>query len=115
MTRQHLSATDKEFEASDPLELAAMAVEGDPTAMLDGLIEEYLRLGWNDVQIEALFASPVYAATYSLGQRFGKDRVRERIAQKRGRCGIFRVQIEAESPVHCPATALGESGGPCHG
>ena len=75
---------EKECEPDDPMELHAHAVSGDATLMLDQLIEEFARMGWDAGRIESLFQDPFYQAMHDLKLKFGletdswKDRRRTR-------------------------------------
>jgi len=70
----------KEFEPEDPMELVGMALAGgNPDEVLDGLVQEYLLMGWKPVQILWLFHSPHYAATHRLYRLKGEAYVRERV------------------------------------
>ncbi len=84
------------------MRLRAEAVEGDPRVMLEGLIEEYARMGWDAGQIAWLFEDPFFGATHALASRLGGEAIRDRIEQTLQRCGVFRFDtIEAR-----PATEL---------
>ena len=77
----------------DPMTLNAAPVLGDPAVMLDGLIEEYARQGWNETMIALLFTSPEYQATYRLTQLFGEQYVRQRIRDTLHRMGTLRFNV----------------------
>ena len=77
----------------DPMALNATPVQGDPAVMLDGLIEEYARQGWNETMIAPLFTSPAYRATYRLTQIFGEEHVRQRIRDTLLRTGTMRFNV----------------------
>ncbi len=93
-------------EPDDPMELRPELVEGNPEAMLEGLIEEYARLGWGADQIARIFEDPFFGATHSLAQRFGGEAIRCLIEHTLQRCGVFRFDtVESK-----PDTPSGESG-----
>ena len=104
----------KAADVDDPMQLRAGVVEGNPLAMLQGLIEEYARMGWDADQIAAIFDNPFFAATHGLTTQFGRARIRENIEQTLERCGVFRFDtVEPESaatPLPCPDTATPLSG-----
>ena len=93
-------------EPDDPMQLRPRLVEGNPEAMLEGLIEEYARLGWDANQIARIFEDPFFVATHGLARRFGGEAIRCRIEQTLQRCGVFRFDtIESK-----PDTPSGERG-----
>lgn len=89
-----LGLPEKECEPDDPMELHAHAVSGDAALMLDQLIEEFARMGWDTNRIESLFQDPFYQAMHGLKLKFGLEMIRERIAAVIGRHGVLRVSGE---------------------
>lgn len=85
---------EKECEPDDPMELYAHAVSGDTALMLDQLIEEFARMGWDANRIESLFQDPFYQAMHGLKLKFGLETIRERIAAVIDRHGVLRVSGE---------------------
>jgi hypothetical protein len=70
----------KEFDPEDPMELVGVAIpEGDDDLALDGIVQEYLFMGWNVTQIMFLFTSPYYGATHQIYERKGSAYVTERV------------------------------------
>ena len=70
----------KEFDPEDPMELVGVAVpEGNDDEALDGIVQEYLFLGWSPTQIMFLFTSPYYGATHQIYERKGAAYVSERV------------------------------------
>ena len=70
----------KEFDPQDPMELVGVAVPGgDDDQALDGIVQEYLFMGWSPRQIMFLFKSPYYAATHQIYERKGAGYVSERV------------------------------------
>jgi hypothetical protein len=68
-----------EFVAEDPLELVGMVLPGEPgqlEAMAECLVEEYVRLGWDERRLMALFASPMFLAPHRIYQQKGEAYVR---------------------------------------
>ena len=54
----------KEFEPEDPMELVGITVpDCDSDQVLDGIVQEYLFMGWSAQQILLLFWSPYYGGT----------------------------------------------------
>ncbi len=93
------SLPPKTPQADDPMQLKAGLLEGNPQAMLEGLIEEYARMGWNADQIARLFEQPFFAATHGLTRRFGREAIRACIDQTLQRCGVFRFDTTESQPV----------------
>jgi hypothetical protein len=69
-----------EFDPEDPLELVGVEVSGgDPDQVLDGIVQEYLFMGWSPLQILFLFRSPHYGATHQIYKAKGEAYVKERV------------------------------------
>ena len=83
---------DRAVEPEDPMSLHADSVEGDPSAMVDSLIEEYARLGWDAPRIENLFRQQFFMATASLGELYGEEGIRERVTAVLARFGVHRFR-----------------------
>ena len=70
----------KQYEPEDPNELVAVSVPGgNSDQVLDGLVQEYLLMGWTEWEIKILFRSPYYGATHQLFREKGEAQVNERI------------------------------------
>ena len=93
------SLPPKPPQADDPMQLKAGLLEGNPQAMLEGLIEEYAHMGWNADQIARLFEQPFFGATHGLTRRFGREAIRVCIDQTLQRCGVFRFDTTESQPV----------------
>ena len=79
-----------EFDFDDPLELNGMALpsEVDTTdAMTECFVEEFLRMGYTDRQILALFRNPHYLGMNMVLQNRGEVYVKECIATVFARWG----------------------------
>lgn len=93
MTRQELpmlgpSGGTKTAEPDDPLELVGVPVPVDEATfdeMARTLIEEYVRDGWSDARLLALFRSPFYAGLHVAWRRRGEAWVRAELAACRAR------------------------------
>ena len=59
--------------------VGVMAPGGDEDEALDGIVQEYLLLGWSAAQIMFLFRSPTYAATHRIFERKGAAYVKDRV------------------------------------
>ena len=94
MTRRPLPmlgpAGAKGAEADDPLELVGVPVAVDEATfdeMARCLVEEYVRDGWDDDHLLALFRSPFYAGLHVIWRRRGEAWVRRLMATTRVRWG----------------------------
>jgi hypothetical protein len=70
------------FETEDPLELVGMVMPGEPgqlEAMAECLVEEYIRMGWNEEQLMRLFVDPMFMATYRVYRQLGYTFVQDLI------------------------------------
>ncbi len=71
---------DKEFDPDDPMELVGVEIPGgDADQRMDDIIQEYLFIGWTELQILFLFRSPHYMATHQIYRQRGERCVMERI------------------------------------
>ena len=80
----------KGAEADDPLELVGVPVAVDEATfdeMARCLVEEYVRDGWDDAHLLALFRSPFYAGLHVIWRRRGDAWVRWVMAETRLRWG----------------------------
>jgi hypothetical protein len=80
-----------EFVAEDPMELVGVVMPGEPgmlEAMAECLVEEYIRLGWDEERLMALFASPLYMATHRIYRAQGEEYVRTLIRRLQAQWGI---------------------------
>ena len=69
-----------EFVQEDPLELVGMVLpgeEGQLEAMAECIIDEYVRLGWDERRLMTLFVNPLFMATYRIYRQKGEAYVRE--------------------------------------
>jgi hypothetical protein len=78
----------KDPEADDPLELVGVPVAVDEATfdeMARCLVEEYVRDGWDDAHLLALFRSPFYAGLHVIWRRRGEAWVRGLLGEARAR------------------------------
>jgi hypothetical protein len=78
----------KTAEPDDPLELIGVPVPVDEATfdeMASCFVEEFVRDGWTDQRLLALFRSPFYAGLHVIWRRRGELWVRDLIAQNRAR------------------------------
>lgn len=102
-TAEFGTGLSKTPEPDDPMSMEAELVSGDPLLMLDCLIEEFARLGWDAKRIGNMFENPFFLASHGLAQRFGQEAVRERIQQTLRQCGVYRFKIIEPTPVGKPS------------
>ena len=80
-------ATDmpnKHFEQDDPMDLVGMVLPGEAgqvEAMAECIVEEYVRLGWDERRLFSLFVSPMFLATHRIYRQKGEGYVRRLIRQ----------------------------------
>ena len=76
----------KPLKFSDPHELVGIAfAAGDADLMAECLVEEYLRLGWNNSQLMSLFTRPCFRMTHRIYLDRGHQYVAELIAHVRAK------------------------------
>ena len=95
---------DRPPEPTDPFQMFAAGVEGDPELMLTCLVEEYSRLGYDAEGLVALFDDPEFLATHGLSELLGPEETRERVLSVLARCGVLRVTahvLPPENPSAC--------------
>ena len=89
--------TAKAFEPDDPLALVGVAVPADADAldeMARCLVEEYVREGWEEGCLLALFRDPFYRTPHMIYRARGEEYVRQLIEQVRARWGIWQTAVE---------------------
>ncbi len=113
-----------EFDHEDPMQLVGMNMpplsDQDMLAMTRGLIDEYVRMGWEDEEVLGLFRSPVYQMPYMILRSQGEEYVQEALASVREQWGdiwqsrktvIQPVQTdEAAGDGFVPLTSVGRFG-----
>ncbi len=88
----------KPAAADDPMQVRGDSVPGDQQVMLQCLIEEFARMGWNANQIRLLFENKFFLASHGLAERLGQEAVRECIEQTLQRCGVFHFEMSESKP-----------------
>jgi len=86
-----------EAASTDPMELNELVGpplrDEDVDAMTDALIDEYIRLGFDDEALLSLFRNPHYTLTHWIWLTRGERYAREAIARVRARWGnVWRFQ-----------------------
>jgi hypothetical protein len=99
---------DKDTAPEDPMQRSGRVVPGDPAAMLDGLVEEFARMGMPRDRILNLFENPVFEATHGLSVVLGAEVVHERVDAVLQRCGIWNITVHEVAA----AQPCGASGDP---
>ena len=82
-----------EFVDEDPLELVGMVMpgeEGQLERMAEVIVEEYVRMGWDEPRLMTLFVNPLFMATHRIYRQKGEDYVRELIRKMCGKWGVMR-------------------------
>jgi hypothetical protein len=80
-----------EFVAEDPMELVGMNMPGEPgqlEAMAEAIVEEYVRLGWNEKRLMPLFTNEMYLLPHRIYRQKGEAYVRELIRRTCARWGV---------------------------
>lgn len=80
-----------EFAAEDPMELVGMVLPGQPgqlETMAECIIEEYVRLGWNEQRLMTIFVNPIFMATHRIYRLKGEAYVRQLIQKT---CARWKV------------------------
>lgn len=82
-----------EFVAQDPMEMVGVVVPGEPgqlEAMAECLVEEYVRLGWDEERLMVLFRNPMFLATHRIQRQKGEPYVRALIQRVRAKWRVAR-------------------------
>ena len=77
-----------EFVNEDPMELVGMVLPGDENQlelMAECIVDEYVRMGWDEKRLMTLFTNPMFLGTYRIYHQRGEDYVRELIRVTRER------------------------------
>lgn len=81
-----------EFEDDDPMELVGMVMPGEPGMlenMAEIIVDEYVRLGWDEERLMTLFVNPMFMATHRIYRQKGETYVRELIRVILARWGVI--------------------------
>jgi hypothetical protein len=81
----------EEFDTEDPMELVGMVLPGEAgqlEAMAECIVEEYVRMGWDERRLMALFVNPMFLATYRIYRQKGEAYVRNLVRKTCARYGI---------------------------
>jgi hypothetical protein len=89
-----MTVAQKVFDPEDPMALVGVVLDADAQAadeMARCLVEEYLREGWDEARLLALFRTPFYRALHMIYRHRGEDGVRALIAEVATTWGVWRV------------------------
>ena len=79
----------KPFEDDDPMELVGVALpDGDIEEMAACIVEEFVKMGFDDAHLLDLFKHPFYAGTHRIYHQKGEDYVKGLIERVRLRWGL---------------------------
>jgi hypothetical protein len=84
---------DRAILPDDPMMLEPVEIDGDPEIMIDCLIEEFARMGWDTDTIIRMFDDPFYEGPHRARQRYSDAAFRLRVRRVLARCGTLRVRI----------------------
>jgi hypothetical protein len=80
-----------EFVDEDPMELVGMVMPGEPgmlETMAEIIVDEYVRLGWDEERLMTLFVNPMFMSTHRIYRQKGEPYVRELIREVTARWGV---------------------------
>ncbi len=110
----------------DPLELTAELVGGDPSVMLDCVLQEFAWMGLDAEELVGLFHHPGYPVLCELRAFLGEQTVRNRVERLISQWGVMRFREVHGEPdpddddtIELVQLTLGNSlnpsipGGPC--
>ena len=69
----------KDLEHDDPMNLVGMVFPGEAgqvEAMAECIVEEYVRLGWDERRLLSIFVSPMFLATHRIYRQKGEGYIR---------------------------------------
>jgi hypothetical protein len=68
--------------------------EGQLEAMAECIIDEYVRMGWDEQRLMTLFVNPMFMATYRIYRQKGEGYVRDLIRQTGTRYRFHSVEVK---------------------
>ncbi|MBX3001469.1 MAG: hypothetical protein KF893_23310 [Caldilineaceae bacterium] len=86
-----------EFVDDDPMELVGMIMPGEPGMlenMAEIIVDEYVRLGWDEERLMTIFVNPMFMATHRIYRQKGETYVRGLIREVLARWGIKNLKRE---------------------
>jgi hypothetical protein len=85
-------------EADDPFELMAQPVAGDALVLLEGILQEFIWMGWNEAQLTSLFSDPGYPMLCQLREHYGAEAIGRQISSQLARTGVLRFRETLAEP-----------------
>lgn len=85
-----------EFVDEDPMELVGMVMPGDEgqlERMAETIVEEYVRMGWDEKRLLTLFTNPLFMATHRVYRLKGLEYVDELIQRY---CSQYQIRSAEE-------------------
>ena len=85
-----------EFVDEDPMELVGMVMPGEAgqlERMAETIVEEYVRMGWNEPRLMTLFTNPMFMATYRVYQQKGESYVRDLVRETCAKHKISTLEV----------------------
>jgi hypothetical protein len=89
---------EKEYVEEDPMELVGMVLPGECgqlERMAECIVEEYVRMGWDEKRLMTIFVHPMFLATHRVYLQKGELYVRELIQDTCNRYRISRTEALA--------------------
>lgn len=86
-----------EFVNEDPLELVGMVMPGEAgqiERMAEIIVEEYVRLGWDERRLMTIFTNPMFMATHRIYLQKGDAYVREIIQRICSKYHISSTEVK---------------------
>jgi hypothetical protein len=87
----------KAFEPDDPMELRGVAFPGSALEeMAECMIEEYIKMGYDEEAILRFFQHPFYQATHLIYRERGEVYVKALIQRIKEKWGLWRFSVRRE-------------------
>ena len=85
-----------EFDSEDPMELVGMILPGEAgqlERMAECIIEEYVRMGWDERRLQTLFVHPMFLATHRIYRQKGPEYVQDLIRTTCAKYRCHRLEV----------------------
>lgn len=89
-----MKGKEKDPEQDDPFELKGVAIEGDEERMIECMIEEYARMGWNEERLMRMFTTPNFRIPHQYYEKHGEEAVREKIREVLKQHGVYEFEVD---------------------
>ena len=86
-----------EFVDEDPLELVGMVMPGEAgqlERMAETIVEEYVRMGWDERRLMTLFVHPLFMATHRIYLQKGEPYVKSLVQRTCAKYHIASVEVK---------------------